>query len=82
VNATACAPAASARGRHRRRGADRRLPGESDERGILDCDGDTVFATTRVNVAGASTVMYIAEQFTFVGPRIVDVGVHVDDVRE
>lgn len=42
--------------------------------------GDTVFATTRVQVAGASTVMYIAEQFTFAGDKIVDVRVHVCDV--
>jgi len=44
-------------------------------------DGDTVFATTRVNVADTSTVMYIAEQFTFVGTKIVDVRVHVSDVK-
>ena len=44
-------------------------------------DGNTVFATTRVNVAGTSTVMYIAEQFTFAGTKIVDVRVHVSDVK-
>ena len=44
-------------------------------------DGDTVFATTRVNVAGSSTVMYIAEQFTFAGTKIVEVRVHVSDVK-
>lgn len=42
--------------------------------------GDTVFATTRVQVAGTSTVMYIAEQFTFAGDKIVDVRAHVCDV--
>ncbi len=41
--------------------------------------GNTVFATTRVQVAGTSTLMYIAEQFTFVGDRIVEVRVHVCD---
>ena len=44
-------------------------------------DGDTVFATTRVNVAGSPTVMYIAEQFTFVGNKIVEVRVHVSDEK-
>jgi SnoaL-like domain len=45
-------------------------------------DGDTVFATTRVGVAGTSTVMYIAEQFTFIGTKIVEVRVHVCDVPQ
>jgi hypothetical protein len=45
-------------------------------------DGDTVFATTRVGVAGTSTVMYIAEQFTFSGTKIVEVRVHVCDVKQ
>jgi hypothetical protein len=42
-------------------------------------DGNTVFATTRVGVAGTSKVMYIAEQFTFEGTKIVAVRVHVCD---
>jgi len=44
-------------------------------------DGNTVFATSRVNVAGTTTVMYIAEQFTFAGTKIVEVRVHVSDVK-
>jgi hypothetical protein len=44
-------------------------------------DGDTVFATTRVGIAGTSKVMYIAEQFTFSGTKIVEVRVHVCDVK-
>jgi len=44
-------------------------------------DGDTVFATTRVGVAGTPTVMYIAEQFTFSGTKIVEVRVHVCDMK-
>jgi len=42
-------------------------------------DGDTVFATTRVEVAGTSRVMYIAEQFTFNGDKITQVRVHICD---
>ncbi|HEY4213381.1 MAG TPA: nuclear transport factor 2 family protein [Steroidobacteraceae bacterium] len=42
-------------------------------------DGETVFATTRVGVAGTSRVMYIAEQFTFKGERITQVRVHICD---
>ena len=45
-------------------------------------DGDTVFATTRVGVAGTSTVVYIAEQFTFSGTKIVEVRVYVCDVKQ
>jgi hypothetical protein len=45
-------------------------------------DGDTVFATTSVGVAGTSTVMYIAEQFTFAGTKIVEVRVHVCGVKQ
>jgi len=45
-------------------------------------DGDTVFASTRVRIAGAPTVMYIAEQFTFSGTKIVQVRVHVCDVKQ
>jgi hypothetical protein len=42
-------------------------------------DGETVFATTRVNVAGTSRVMHIAEQFTFNGDKITKVRVHICD---
>jgi hypothetical protein len=42
-------------------------------------DGDTVFATTRVAIANTSNTMYIAEQFTFSGTKLVDVRVHVCD---
>jgi len=42
-------------------------------------DGDTVFATTRVSIAGTANVMYIAEQFTFRGRKLVEVRVHVCD---
>ena len=45
-------------------------------------DGDTVFASTRVGVAGTSTVMYIAEQFTFSGTKITQVRVHICDVAQ
>jgi SnoaL-like protein len=44
-------------------------------------DGDTVFATTRVGVAGTSRVMYIAEQFTFNGDKIAAVRVHICDTQ-
>lgn len=42
-------------------------------------DGDTVFATTRVTIANSARTMYIAEQFTFSGRKLVDVRVHVCD---
>lgn len=42
-------------------------------------DGDTVFATTRVKIANTERTMYIAEQFTFAGRKLVDVRVHVCD---
>jgi len=42
-------------------------------------DGDTVFATTRVSIANTTRTMYIAEQFTFSGRKLVDVRVHVCD---
>jgi hypothetical protein len=38
-------------------------------------DGDTVFATTRVKIANTARTMYIAEQFTFAGRKLVDVRV-------
>jgi hypothetical protein len=42
-------------------------------------DGDVVFATTRVAVAATAQTMYIAEQFTFSGRKLIDVRVHVCD---
>jgi len=42
-------------------------------------DGDTVFATTRVHIANTDKSMYIAEQFTFSGRKLIDVRVHVCD---
>jgi hypothetical protein len=42
-------------------------------------DRDTVFATTCVSIANTSRMMYIAEQFTFSGRKLVDVRVHVCD---
>jgi hypothetical protein len=42
-------------------------------------DGDTIFATTRVTIANTKTTMYIAEQFTFSGRKLIDVRVHVCD---
>jgi hypothetical protein len=42
-------------------------------------DGDTVFATTRVQIANTAKRMYIAEQFVFSGRKLVDVRVHVCD---
>jgi uncharacterized protein YndB with AHSA1/START domain len=44
-------------------------------------DGDTVFATTRVTIANTKKTMYIAEQFTFSGRKLVDVRVHVCDAE-
>ena len=45
-------------------------------------DGDTVIATTRVKIANSAKTMYIAEQFTFAGRKLVDVRVHVCDAQE
>jgi len=45
-------------------------------------DGDTVFATTRVTIANSTRTMYIAEQFTFAGHKLVDVRVHVCDAAQ
>ena len=42
-------------------------------------DGDTVFATTQVTIANTARTMYIAEQFTFSGRKLVDVRVYVCD---
>ena len=44
-------------------------------------DGDTVFATTRVKICNTAKTMYIAEQFTFAGRKLVDVRVHVCDAQ-
>jgi len=42
-------------------------------------EGETVFATTSVTIANTDRIMYIAEQFTFSGRKLVDVRVHVCD---
>jgi hypothetical protein len=42
-------------------------------------DGDTVFATIRVPIAGSQSIMYIAEQFTFSGSTLTEVRVHTCD---
>lgn len=40
-------------------------------------DGDTVFATVRTGLANGQNVIFIAEQFTFSGRRIVEVRLHI-----
>jgi hypothetical protein len=42
-------------------------------------DGDTVFATIRVGIAGSPEFMYIAEQFKFSGTKLIEVRVHICD---
>jgi hypothetical protein len=42
-------------------------------------DGDTVFATIRVGIAGSPEFMYIAEQFIFSGTKLTEVRVHICD---
>lgn len=44
-------------------------------------EGDIVFATTRVEIANSTRTMYIAEQFTFAGRKLVDVRVYVCDTQ-
>lgn len=44
-------------------------------------EGNTVFATTRVEIANSARTMYIAEQFTFAGRKLVDVRVHICDAQ-
>ncbi|HEX4301057.1 MAG TPA: hypothetical protein VH327_09315 [Gammaproteobacteria bacterium] len=44
-------------------------------------DGDTVFATARVEVAGSDGVIYIAEQFRFSGTKLMEVRVHICESR-
>lgn len=44
-------------------------------------DGDTVFATFRVGIAGEQADMFIAEQFTFSGTRLIEVRVHTCESR-
>lgn len=44
-------------------------------------EGDTVFATTRVEIANSARTMYIAEQFIFAGRKLIDVRVHVCDTK-
>jgi hypothetical protein len=40
-------------------------------------DGDTVFATARVELTGSGREMYIAEQFKFAGTQLIEVRVHI-----
>jgi hypothetical protein len=42
-------------------------------------DGATVFATMRVPIVGTRSSMFIAEQFTFSGTRLIEVRVHTCD---
>ena len=42
-------------------------------------DGDTVFATMRIGLAGSPESMHLAEQFRFSGTRLVEVRVHICD---
>ena len=42
-------------------------------------EANTVFATARVPIVGSRSSMFIAEQFTFVGVKLVEVRVHVCD---
>lgn len=44
-------------------------------------EGNTVFATTRVEIANCTRTMFIAEQFTFAGRKLVDVRVHICDAQ-
>lgn len=42
-------------------------------------DGDTVFATFRIGIAGSKANMFIAEQFIFSGTLLIEVRVHICD---
>lgn len=42
-------------------------------------DGDTVFATMRIGLAGSPDSMHLAEQFRFSGTRLIEVRVHMCD---
>ena len=42
-------------------------------------EGNTVFATAQVPIAGSQSTMFIAEQFTFSGTRLIEVRVHTCD---
>jgi len=42
-------------------------------------DGDIVFSTSQVRVAGRDTTMYIAERFRFSGAKLVEVRVFICD---
>jgi predicted SnoaL-like aldol condensation-catalyzing enzyme len=44
-------------------------------------DGDIVFSTSRVRVAGRNTTMHIAERFRFSGTRLVEVRVFICEAR-
>lgn len=45
-------------------------------------DGEMVFATFRVGIAGSGALMYVAEQFRFDGLKLVEVRVHVCEAAE
>jgi hypothetical protein len=45
-------------------------------------DGDIVFSTSRVRVAGRDTTMHIAERFRFSGTTLVEVRVFICDAVE
>jgi predicted SnoaL-like aldol condensation-catalyzing enzyme len=42
-------------------------------------DGDIVFSTSEVRIAGSDVTMHIAERFRFSGPRLVEVRVFICD---
>lgn len=40
-------------------------------------DGDTVFASIKVGLAGSQSSIFLAEKFTFRGTKLVEIRVHV-----
>ncbi|SEP81423.1 hypothetical protein SAMN05428969_1029 [Devosia sp. YR412] len=45
-------------------------------------DGDTVFATIKAGLLNSPTIIFLAEQFTFSGRRIVEVRLHICEAIE
>ena len=45
-------------------------------------DGDTVFATISAGLADSAGVIFIAEEFRFVGTKLVEVRLHICDDAE
>lgn len=43
----------------------------------LYADGDTVFASIKIGVAGSTSVIYLAEKWTFRGTQVTEIRVHV-----